>query len=422
MLVLSVVAILMPPVIASAGPPIQEITGVKPKPGLFKASGRDRPVVIRSSEDAAKYFPQAALAALSKKVDFTRQVVLAFAWRGSGRDKLTITIAESFPEQIFFKFRPGRTRDLRSHIHIYALRSNVTWRGPKGAGGGPYTKTKPVNKQPAAAGAAPPGGMQLLPGYTHKPLQGIDSIVGQIVKDDGWKISYEIGHVSKPGQPMIGGGFRDRPKLMPKAKVRWYREQTVNGRAVHMALTKDNKLLVSFPEKGMNFHATIRSFEQLADAMLMILTYSQTAPAGAKDKTAKSSSDAGKLAGAPTTITVDGKKLTLQVEGINNRMPTVGPRTSTGIYFIIRLKTIDRSAMPKGVTFDAVYGVQGKKKWATRKFDGPRGRISSMVEIVARNAPAWTVSSKIDVIVRLRDSAKKEHLIRAANVGTMVVH
>jgi hypothetical protein len=359
---------------------------------------------------------------MSKKVDFTRQVVLAFAWRGSGRDKLTSTIAESFPEQIFFKFRPGRTRDLRSHIHIYALRSNVTWRGPKGAGGGPYTKTKPVNKQPAAAAvAAPPGGMQLLPGYTHKPLQGIDSIVGQIVKDDGWKISYEIGRVSKPGQPMMGGGFRDRPKLMPKTKVRWYREQTVSGRAVHMALTKDNTLLVSFPDKGMNFHATVRSFEQLADAMLMILTYSQPAPAGAKDKTAKSS-DAGKLAQAPATITVGGKKLTLQVEGINNRMPTVGARTRTGIYFIIRLKTTDRSAMPRGVTFDAVYGVQGKRKWETRKFDGPRGRVSSMVEIVARNAPAWTVSGKIDVIVRLRDAAGKEHLIRAANVRAMAVH
>jgi hypothetical protein len=279
---------------------------------------------------------------------------------------------------------------------------------------------QPTNASPA--GVAAPGGMRLLPGYAHKPLQGIDSIVGQIVKDDGWKISYEIGRVSKPGQPMIGGGFRDRPKLLPKAKVRWYREQTVSGQPVHLALSKDDTLLVSFPEKGMNFHTKIRSSEQLADALLMILTYPQRATADATKNTAKPSTDTGKLAKAPTAITIDGRKLTLHVEGINNRMPTIGPRTSTGIYFIIRLKTTDRSAIPKGVTIDAVYGVQGKKKWETKKFDGPRGRASSMVEIVARNAPAWTVSAKIDVIVRLRDAGRKEYLIRAANVGAMEVH
>jgi hypothetical protein len=122
------------------------------------------------------------------------------------------------------------------------------------------------------------------------------------------------------------------------------------------------------------------------------------------------------------TIAVDGKKLTLSAEGINNRMPTIGPRTNTGIYFIIRLSTTDRSPLPKDITFDTVHGIQGEKKWETKKFDGPRGNAPSMVEIVARNAPAWTVSSKIDVVVKLRDSAKKEHLIRAAGVGAMEVH
>jgi hypothetical protein len=48
-----------------------------------------------------------------------------FAWRGSGQDKMTYTIAESFPEQITFKILPGRTRDLRSHLKIYASRKNV---------------------------------------------------------------------------------------------------------------------------------------------------------------------------------------------------------------------------------------------------------------------------------------------------------
>jgi len=273
---------------------------------------------------------------------------------------------------------------------------------------------------PKGASPTGPGGMRLLPGYMHKPLRGIDSVVGQIVKDDGWKISYEIGRISKPGRPRMGGDFSDRAKLMGKSRVRWYREQTVNGHPVHLAMSKTDALIASFPTKGMNFHATIKSPEQLVDAMLMILTYPQ--PAAAAAPAAKPEAGEAKLADAPTTITIGGKKLTLQVEGINNRMPMIGPRTSTGIYFIIRLKTADRSALPKGVTFDSVCGVRGDKKWETKKFDGPRGRVSSMAEIVARNAPAWTTSAKIDMIVRLRDSAKKVHLIRATNVGTMEVH
>jgi len=274
-------------------------------------------------------------------------------------------------------------------------------------------------KQPKNASPAGPGGMRLLPGYTHEPLRGIDSVVGRIVKDDGWKISYEIGRISKPGRPRMGGDFSDRAKLTPKSKVRWYREQTISGQPVHIAMSKTDALIVSFPTRGMNFHATIRSSQQLVDALLMILTYPQPAPAA--EPAAKPDAGDARLTDAPTTITVDGKKLTLQVEGICNLMPTIGPRTSTGIYFIIRLKTTDKSPLPKGVTFETVYGVQGDRKWETRKFDGPRGRASSMSEIVARNAPAWTTSAKIDVIVRLRDSAKKEHVIRAANVRTMDV-
>ena len=127
--------------------------------------------------------------------------------------------------------------------------------------------------QSLGAADAPLGGIQLLPGYTHRPLQGIDSIVGEIIQEDGLKISYEIGHVSKPGGPQLGGGFRDRPKLLPQQDKVWYREQTINGQPVHLALSKSKALLISYPLKGMNFRATIQSAEQFADAMLMLLTY-----------------------------------------------------------------------------------------------------------------------------------------------------
>jgi len=118
-----------------AVPPIQAVQNVKPKPSVFRAAGRGKPLIIRSEKEAAEHFGDAAVAALTKQVDFKQQIVLVFAWRGSGRDLLAYTVAESYPEQVFFTFRPGRTRDLRPHVRVYALRSNVTWRAPGGRGG-----------------------------------------------------------------------------------------------------------------------------------------------------------------------------------------------------------------------------------------------------------------------------------------------
>jgi hypothetical protein len=117
------------------------------------------------------------------------------------------------------------------------------------------------------------GGMRLLPGYKHQPLQGFDSIVGKIEKENGLRINYDIGAIPKPGVPAFGGGFSDRPKLTRKGDVRWYREQVINGQPVHLAHRKDNILMVSYPKQGVNFSVTVRSAAEMADALLMILTY-----------------------------------------------------------------------------------------------------------------------------------------------------
>ena len=97
------------------------------KNSVFKNSTFNKPVVVKSKEEAAKYFGKEALAKLVKAVDFKKQIVLVFAWRGSGGDQLNYTVAESFPEQISFSRQFGRTRDLRGHAKVFALRSNVKW-------------------------------------------------------------------------------------------------------------------------------------------------------------------------------------------------------------------------------------------------------------------------------------------------------
>ena len=98
-----------------------------PENGIFKNSNFNKPIVVKSKEEAAKHFGKEAVAKLVKAVDFKKQFVLLFAWRGSGGDQLNYTVAESFPEQISFSRKFGRTRDLRSHAKVFALRSNVKW-------------------------------------------------------------------------------------------------------------------------------------------------------------------------------------------------------------------------------------------------------------------------------------------------------
>lgn len=112
--------------VASAQEPIESVK-VKPESNIFKNSNFNKPIVVKSKEDAAKHFSKEAVASLVKAVDFKKQFVLVFAWRGSGGDQLNYTVAESFPEQITFSRQFGRTRDLRPHVKVFALRSNVKW-------------------------------------------------------------------------------------------------------------------------------------------------------------------------------------------------------------------------------------------------------------------------------------------------------
>jgi hypothetical protein len=108
-------------------PPITALTGIKPTEAVFKDASAKKPLVIKSAEEAGKYFAAEQLSELQKKADFKQQMLLIFAWQGSGQDKISYAVAESYPEQIFFTYEMGRTRDLRQHQQLYLLRTNVTW-------------------------------------------------------------------------------------------------------------------------------------------------------------------------------------------------------------------------------------------------------------------------------------------------------
>ena len=105
--------------------PIVEIVDVQPKASAFLFDGASKPVVIYSVDEITKYFDAKNSANLKSKVDFSQQEVLVFAWRGSGQDRIEYEVLESFPEQIRFSYRRGRTRDLRQHFKIFVVRSDV---------------------------------------------------------------------------------------------------------------------------------------------------------------------------------------------------------------------------------------------------------------------------------------------------------
>jgi|SRR5215510_1099576 len=128
------------------------------------------------------------------------------------------------------------------------------------------------------------GGVKLLDGYKIKKGWTVDAATWTIYKEGGLTIDFEAG--------MNEGLWADSKE---KDKYAWYQEQNLNGHKVMLALIKpglktvrepDNQrspemgniLLVTFPlgiqaDHTANFKAEILNETELADALLMILTF-----------------------------------------------------------------------------------------------------------------------------------------------------
>ena len=70
-----------------ADAPIKEIEGLKLKISSSNLGGVQKPLMIRSKDQAAIYFDVKSSAALKNEVNFSKQKVLVFVWRGSGQDR-----------------------------------------------------------------------------------------------------------------------------------------------------------------------------------------------------------------------------------------------------------------------------------------------------------------------------------------------
>jgi hypothetical protein len=128
---------------------------------------------------------------------------------------------------------------------------------------------------------APPGNLRLLEGYSIRRTLALDTMNATIEGKSGLRIEFEAG-------------FSEGPLVQPerKATYEWYREQVVDGHQVYLALvggsanpkmrgksTCRGRLEVSYPlvegskYATANFSAVVRNPQDLADALLMILTF-----------------------------------------------------------------------------------------------------------------------------------------------------
>jgi hypothetical protein len=116
---------------------------------------------------------------------------------------------------------------------------------------------------PNSTSAPVPGDIKLLEGYKHIKKRGIDSSVGEISKDGGLTIRYDIGRMA---------GLYAAQCLVRENCV-WFKRQMVNGSEVWLGLTKEGEIIATFRNDYANFFAKTKSPEEMVDFLMMVLTY-----------------------------------------------------------------------------------------------------------------------------------------------------
>lgn len=87
-----------------------------------------QPTVVKSEADLEKVLSdKQTREELAKTVDFSRNELLIFAWRGSGMDRVTLVDNAKGPD-VEFRYTRGRTRDLRQHIKGFAVAKGTKWK------------------------------------------------------------------------------------------------------------------------------------------------------------------------------------------------------------------------------------------------------------------------------------------------------
>jgi hypothetical protein len=96
-------------------------------------TGKVSPTVIKSSAELAKLITNDEVRQqIAAQVDFATEHVLFFAWAGSGQDRLTTSVTRTNDAaRVVISYQPGRTRDLRPHVHLFVIKQSAQWQVQK---------------------------------------------------------------------------------------------------------------------------------------------------------------------------------------------------------------------------------------------------------------------------------------------------
>ncbi len=110
---------------------LREIDLKRVEPG-GKFGKATEPTVIASAEDLDKspiLVGDKVRETIKKQVDFAKEKLVLFYWGGSGGDKLSAALKD---KAATFTLTPGLTRDLRPHIHLFAVPKDAEVKVEKG--------------------------------------------------------------------------------------------------------------------------------------------------------------------------------------------------------------------------------------------------------------------------------------------------
>jgi hypothetical protein len=132
---------------------------------------------------------------------------------------------------------------------------------------------------------------------------------------------------------------------------------------------------------------------------------------GAKP-TAPADVSRAQLASAPTRIVSDGVDLTLTAFLTRDFMP-ISPPDGKPLGGVLRIKTENGTPVPTGIVVTASWILFNAETWPASVEQRPHAETGPNYEVIVRDGPKWGPDVMVDVVVRVRDSAGAESLLRA---------
>lgn len=122
------------------------------------------------------------------------------------------------------------------------------------------------------------------------------------------------------------------------------------------------------------------------------------------------------LEAAPLAVSVNGQDVILTPYLWRDFMP-VAPEDGRSLIAVLRVGSVDGTALAGPLTIDAAWIVNGDEVWSApvgeRRVAAP---IPASIEVVMRGGPRWGPGIMVDAVVRVTDAADEAQLLRATNI------